>query len=429
MAPRKKSKESPAPAGPGGVLLTLQPGMVPDTDPDTEPELSPEQAAELTTVEDRFAGLPGETPVEIYRYQEDGDLGFCGKMPSHVFSPSEVARRWRTAGKYRAMARIKDKKGQVIPGGIRAKVFTLDAISIAEYAGSAPPVGVAAAPAGDGLQLANGMAALLSTVTAAMGSMITAMNTRPQGESSLDQLDKLAGVLKTLMPDKAAGPDQELASRMVGMVNDVLDIKDRIGGGGKDEDPLMSIARDNLPRFLAVLEAAAKRGADPNATRMLAELRAKETAAKQLPAPVTAPTAGPVSTEAPVWQLALNARKGHLLAMAQRNKDAAVNADYEFMLMEGTAVAGPFRAFLAAPDAVQQILVAAPEFQAYEEWATVFVVRLQELFDLVPEGSVDALYIEDDGPNHNHEPGAPCPATCPAFVGGPTEEGSAEAGA
>lgn len=398
MARSAAAKKDPPPVPPG-ILLTMQPGVSPDSHPEQELETGPVIPPDI---EEAFDRIPADTMVEVYHYGEDGEMGIVGKIPAQAFTALEVARRWRLSGRWRAIARIKDPKtGQTVT--VKQKVFHISEAAIPEIPAGVVPVSAGSGAADGALaQLVTLQSTILASVTTALSNVMTAMSERKnEGAGAADPLammDKVASIVEKLAPKQTPGPENDLAARMVAMVSDVLDVKDRLNPPPSDEDPLMRIARENVPRLLGILEKA--QATNPDAAKMLQYVRQQQaTAPATPPGKVAGEIPAATKEDTPMWQLALAGRKNHLLQMAQRDKDPQTNAEYEFMLMEGTPVVGQFKVFLSRPyaEVVQDIFAVAPEFTSYEVWTVIFVVQLQELFGLVPDGSVDELMEGGEG--------------------------------
>lgn len=406
------SRVKEASSGDGPITVTV--GRSPAGDPASEPASEPaEIAVEFPQeVDEAFDSIPAETQVEVYRWQPDGDLGIVGRIPAQAFSTMEVARRWG-AGKFKCVARVKDKKtNRVIPGGVRQKTFSVDpaAVPVKEAAvvGTIAPAGDAA---GSGLaQLLALQGQVMQTITTSLSSMMTAMaqmQQRPaeKGPDAMEMLDKVGSLIKDIMPPSTpAGSIKETMET----VNEILDIKERMKPEANDEDPIVSMVRDNLPRVLETLGKFAEQSRKVPAPALPRPTPTPKALEPSTTATGTSETAAATpESETPVWQVFLMRRLPQILQWAQRDKNPEVLAQAEYELMPDE-VRGPLKAFLAEPDVVASIVKVAAPFAAFtngtDGWLDVFVLELQIQFGLV---EVDEEEADDETGSVGGTPGGP----------------------
>lgn len=178
------------------------------------------------------------------------------------------------------------------------------------------------------------------------------------------------GIIKQTVDMVKEGTSQPMAFKdMINTMKEVLELKDLAAPVEAEEDPIMVLAKENLPRLLAVIEREQKRkGQFPTA----AEVR----------------TAIPGGVEGvpPVqpWQRGVIGYRKQLIAWAERAKDPEVCADFIFEMLP-EAFKGSFREWLGGENAGDLLFQTLPELRNYEQWTIQCFTRLTDLFHPEPE--------------------------------------------
>lgn len=176
----------------------------------------------------------------------------------------------------------------------------------------------------------------------------------------LEMVTKVAGVLGTVGGGK--GTD---VSGMIGMMRDLLDLKDELGGarGADAPDPLL--------------------GSVPKLVELLVERHNMEKGGRPALLPATTPLTEPlpnVPTPTPLllWQRVINENKRTLISFAASGQPADFVAEMAIRLMPDNYEVA-LKEFVNMPDHVQQALDFAPELKNFPDWTTTFFAEVKKM--------------------------------------------------
>jgi hypothetical protein len=202
-------------------------------------------------------------------------------------------------------------------------------------------------------------------------------------------LEKLVARKETEKPSDVMALVREVASlvkektsstedfgKMVAMMNDVLELKDRAAGEGTG-DPLLDIIGDNLPKIITMVQDAQRQQGRPVQPAHVIEeqvrARVAETKAPALPPPLNTALEG-ANVISPLEGF-LRIRGKLLLGNARDNVPPDVVADYEWAVMPAP-FKGAVREFMGREDALALLVQALPGAAQYQQWFTEFHAAL-----------------------------------------------------
>lgn len=345
-----------------GSVLLMDEAKAPAI-PAYEEAPDPEEIA-LANVLEQLGDQSGVT-IKVYRYRKDGSGGYIGTMDPEEFSVENMAERFG-GGEFRVRVfdsgnRIQFNRRICIEAPV--KDFSRD-----------PSQFNAPAPVESGIEK---LAAVMTHGFMELGKLVVNQsNSRPQTDP-LEQLEKLSGVMRNLMPQTAPAQSGPSMSELFGIFKTGLEMGKEAGGGASSEFDVMKVALENLgPVFAAAMQNQPHTPA------------AEQSDAPALPNP--APNPQP-KTEGENVNFAARFLVQTLLNAAKRNADPTLYADF----ILDNASPEQINSVLAPADWWEKITAHVPAAVPHRAWCTA-VRRLV----LDPEALADGLTAKDKPVNN-----------------------------
>lgn len=344
-----------------GSVLLMDEAKAPAI-PAYEEAPDPEEIA-LANVLEQLGDQSGVT-IKVYRYRKDGSGGYIGTMDPEEFSVENMAERFG-GGEFRVRVfdsgnRIQFNRRICIEAPF--KDFSRD-----------PSQNLAPAPAESGIEK---LAAVMTHGFMELGKLVVNQgNSRPQTDP-LEQLEKLSGVMRNLMPQTAPAQSGPSMSELFGIFKTGLEMGKEAGGGGSSEFDVMKVALENLgPVFAAAMQ------------------NQQQAPAEQISAPAL-PNPAPESKPKPEGEnvnFAARFLVTTLLNAARRKADPTLYADF----ILDNASAEQINSILAPADWWEKITAHVPAAAPYRAWC-------EEVRKLVldPEALADGLTANEKPVNN-----------------------------
>lgn len=344
---------------------------------------------------------PTQTRVRMSREAPNKKWEFHGYLSTDEASPERISEMFG-GGRYMVQlvtataegpSTIKETKLVVIPGGYRPPVGPLPGMQAATYPAAEPLRPVAREPgpgvaeidawtvatrrmqAGtlsprEALDQAVVSQLLELSKTARSGSVdwgailaqtlplvVDRLMSPRREESEIGaKLDRLAALLES---GRAAGPVTSSIADLTQAMEQVMDIRERLGGGGKSEEEGGGLMKVGLELIRTLADAAKVQGAaSPAGSRIPGKT--------EVPMPAH-PVPAPGNPSAPLWQQLLAHYRGQLVDAARRGLAPGFIADVVLNYLPADYV-GVLTEFLARPDAEQVVIQEIPELAEFQGW-------------------------------------------------------------
>lgn len=363
-----------------------------------------------------------DTYITVHRQDNTSkDWIFHGKLAPNEATEEELARVFG-GGVYRCQEKIRDESGVWrigrtrtvrLTGQYRPPTGILPGAQKSEAAPSSP--GTAVVPAGGGQPVDIMGAGILQLFQAAQAqqTMMTQMfQQMSQHQSVLMQSvlkdgpkgPDLADIIKSLVPLLTAylsqpkqerdplemlkavgeivrantGKQSDIADTIAAM-NELMEMRDRLGGGGEESDPLWS----SVPKLVEVIAEQAQASRQPRRPRSPAALTGPDMKAT----PITPKEGTPVTPlrpdqtqrlVVPLWARVIKGEGPKLLLAAKQGRTPGLVAEVAWEWAPD-AIKEAMTEFFGRDDVRDRLMELVPGLKEHEEWADEFISEAQEL--------------------------------------------------
>lgn len=227
----------------------------------------------------------------------------------------------------------------------------------------------------------------IAALVTALTPLITAMINRGASKDPMELATKIGELIAN--SSKSGGPRGDM-SELIGAVNDLMEIKDRIADSrGPAGDPMGEFVKTVGPHVVeAFTRTREPARATPPAPAQIAASTSPATSPSPSELPVSPAPSSPTSTE-PAWVSELRVHVSQLVKVASSGRDPRnlANALFDFFLPDRHK--GVLRELVAQETAEQQLVDAFPELAPYTAWLSEFVDELRVIFGFVATGDDD----------------------------------------